>query len=465
MRSRSSPRGSLRRLLSIWLVAPLLALILLSAIPAYILAVTAANDAYDSELLDPAIAIARYVRLNQERYEVDLPPVALEALRVDSADRIFFRVTGPKGDIIAGNAAIPVPDHPVPTAGHHIYSTRVNTQRVRVAAVSVPRRFGEVLVQVAETTDKRDRLVKEILLGALGPAILVTFAAAALFWFGIRRSLAPLDRLRDELERRTPTDLGPVSDSGTPEEVKPLVGALNQLLSRLEGALGTQQRFIANAAHQLRTPLAGLKTHVELARRENQSGETRALLDMIAGETERASHLANQLLTLARAEPGSGLPLVRHPVNLRDVGNRAAQDRVRSALNRNIDLGFELEDAWTMGDPMLLRELLANLIDNAVAYCDPEGAATVRTRVANGRTTLEVEDNGPGIPHAERERVFERFYRMPGTVAGGCGLGLAIVKEIAASHDGEVMLETPASGKGTLVRVSFPVIRSPTAAV
>jgi two-component system sensor histidine kinase TctE len=456
-------RGSLRRLLTAWLVAPLLVLILLSAIPTYKLAVNAANEAYDNELLDPAIAIARYVRLNDERFEVDLPPVALEALRVDSVGRIFFRVTGPKGDLIAGNAAIPEPGDSMLEAGHQFYTTRVNTQRVRVAAVSVPRRYGQVLVQVAETTEKRDRRVKEILIGALSPAVVVACAAAALFWFGIRRSLAPLNKLRDELERRTPVDLGPLPEGGTPDEVKPLVGALNQLLARLEGVLGAQQRFIANAAHQLRTPLAGLKTHVELARRENPAGETRSLLDMIAGESERASHLANQLLTLARAEPGSGLPSTRQPVNLRDVGNRAAQDWVRSALRRNIDLGFELEETWTMGDPMLLRELLANLIDNAVAYChnEGEGSVTVRTRSAGEHAVLEVEDNGPGIPEEERERVFERFYRMPGTLAAGCGLGLAIVREITDRHGGEVTLETPATGKGLLVRVSFPEVKMP----
>jgi two-component system sensor histidine kinase TctE len=238
------------------------------------------------------------------------------------------------------------------------------------------------------------------------------------------------------------------------------VGALNQLLARLEGALAAQQRFIANAAHQLRTPLAALKMHVELARRENASGEARTLLDMIAGETARAGHLANQLLTLARAEPGSGLPEARQPMNLRDLANRAAQESVRSALNRNIDLGFELEDAWTMGDPMLLRELLANLIDNAVAYSPPGATVTVRSRANSGLAVVEVEDNGPGIPELERERVFERFYRIPGTAPAGCGLGLAIVREITDRHGARVSLETPASGHGTLARVSFPATRT-----
>jgi two-component system sensor histidine kinase TctE len=455
--------GSLKQLLSIWLVAPLLGLILLTAIPAYTLAVKAANDAYDDELLDPAIAIARYVRLNEDRIEVDLPPVALEALRVDTANRIFFRVTGPDGVLIAGNASIPPPSDGITSGSHKIYSTRVNNLRVRVAALAVPRRYGPVLVQVAETTDKRDRLIQEILVGALTPAVIVLIAAAGLFWFGIHRAFAPLDQLRSEISCRSPADLGPVSEQNTPEEVKPLVSALNQLLARLSGALGTQQRFIANAAHQLRTPLAGLKTHVELALREPQSGETRALLDMIAGETDRAGHLANQLLALARAEPGISLPAARQAVNLHTVAGRAVQEWVRQALQRNIDLGFELEDAWILGDPSLLRELLVNLLDNAVTYTGAEGRVTVRTRVESGRVILEIEDDGPGIPDAERERVFERFYRIPGTTAPGCGLGLAIVREIADRHDASVKLERPGSGRGTLVRVSFPEMKNPPA--
>jgi two-component system sensor histidine kinase TctE len=455
-------RGSLKRLLSVWLVAPLLVLILASAVPAYNLAVKAANDAYDDELLDPAIAIARYVRLNEDRLEVDLPPVALEALRVDTANRIFFRVTGPDGTLIAGNATIPVPREGVETASRKVYSARVNDLRVRVAAVAVPRRYGPVLVQVAETTDKRDRLVREILLGALTPALLVLVAAAWLLWFGIRRALAPLDQLRTEIARRSPADLAPVSESAVPAEVKPLVMALNQLLGRLDAALGTQQRFIANAAHQLRTPLAGLKTHVELALRESQSGETRALLDMIAGETDRASHLANQLLTLARAEPGS-TQADRQPLNLRTVASRAVQEWVPQALQRDIDLGFELQDAWALADPLLLRELLANLLDNALAYTPSEGRVTVRTRAEAGAVLLEIEDDGPGIPESERERVFERFYRVAGTPAAGCGLGLAIVREIAERHGARVQLQTPASGRGTLVSVSFQKLKQRTA--
>jgi two-component system sensor histidine kinase TctE len=290
---------------------------------------------------------------------------------------------------------------------------------------------------------------------------LIAFAAVALFWFSIGRGLAPLDRLREEIAARSPRDLRPVPEHGKPVEVMPLIGALNRLLSRLNAAIESQQRFIANAAHQLRTPLAGLKTHAELARRQPSTVELKSLLDMIAGETERTSHLVNQLLTLARAEPGETAG--RQPVNLHELIGRDVRTWVQRAVNKNIDLGFELEDAWVLGEPLLLRELFANLLDNALAYTQIGGSVTVRTAGRQDETILEVEDNGPGIPEAEREKVFERFYRIAATGGEGCGLGLSIVAEIAERHGGRVELTAPPGGQGTLMRAVFPRLAPETA--
>jgi two-component system sensor histidine kinase TctE len=446
---------SIRRLLALWLVIPLLTLILISAIPGYFLAVRAANDAYDNGLLDPATAIANYVRDNEDETEVKVPPAAIEALRIDTIDKIFFQVTGPDHEAIAGNAEIPRPEIAMDNTGQSVYSAVIEGEAVRVAAISIPRRNGNVLVQVAETTLKRDRLVHDILVGAFTPAILVAFVAVILFWFGIRRALAPLDQLREQIRSRTPGELSPVSDSGAPLEVRPLVGAINDLLARLAQALEAQQRFIANAAHQLRTPLAGLRTHVELMRREASKSGSPALIDMIAGETERASHLANQLLTLARAEPGSSLPIERVPMDLRELVSQSAQAWVPRAMARNIDLGFDLKEARTVGDPLLLRELLANLLDNALIHTRSGGHVTARTRLDAGNPVLEIEDDGPGIPEEERERVFERFYRVAGTNTEGGGLGLAIVREIADRHGAGIALHTPSSGEGLLVCIGF----------
>src|SRR5581483_4703821 len=223
------------------------------------------------------------------------------------------------------------------------YDAKLDNERVRVAALAVRSDTGIVLVQVAETFVKRDKLVLELLIASTLPQVMIAIAAVALFWFGIGRGLTPLDRLSEEIATRSPRDLRGVPEEGQPLEVKPLVGALNRLLSRLAAAIESQQRFIANAAHQLRTPLAGLKTHAELARRQPSSVELRPLLEMIAGETGRTAHLVNQLLALARAEPEGSADSNDAPVNLLDVVSRAAQEWVPRAVAKDIDLGFELE--------------------------------------------------------------------------------------------------------------------------
>jgi two-component system, OmpR family, sensor histidine kinase TctE len=447
---------SLRRRLTYWLVGPLLLLVAAGTFTSYRIALNAANDAYDSALLDPALAIASHVRRTGGQLELDLPNVALEALRYDTQDRVYFQVLGPGGELIAGTADLSRPPERLASDQHRFYDTRLGGERVRVAARAVPSELGVVIVQVAETLVKRDRLVMELLIASTLPQIVIAIAAVVLFWLGIGRGLTPLDQLSEEIAARSPRDLRAVPEEGLPLEIKPLVGALNRLLSRLGAAIESRQRFIANAAHQLRTPLAGLKTHAELARRQPSTVELKSLLDMMAAETGRTSHLINQLLTLARAEPQEPHPGAGQPVNLHEMIGRDVRQWVQRALERNLDLGFELQDAWTVGEPLLLRELFGNLLDNALAYTQPGGAVTVRTLETGGEAAVEVEDNGPGIPEGEREKVFERFYRMPATGGEGCGLGLSIVAEIAERHGGRVELDAPARGRGTLVRVHFP---------
>lgn len=447
-------QSSLRRHLTYWLLGPLLLLVAAGSFVSYRIALNAANRAYDSALLDPALAIASHLKRSGTRLELDLPSIAIEALRIDTEDRVYYQVLGPGGDLIAGTPRLPAPPELLHPGEHIYYDATLEGERVRIAARAVKVETGTAIVQVAETLIKRDKLVLELLVASTVPQVLIAFAAVALLWLGIGLGLRPLDRLRGEIAARSPRDLRPFSERDKPQEVGSLIAALNQLLSRLNAAIASQQRFIANAAHQLRTPLAGLKTHAELARREPSTSELRSLLDMIAGETQRTSHLVNQLLTLARAEPGetpSG-----QPVNLHEIVGRDVREWVQRALGKNIDLGFELEDAWTLGEPLLLRELAANLLDNALAYTQSGGSVTVRTGVRNGESVLEVEDNGPGIPEAEREKVFERFYRVAATGGEGCGLGLSIVSEIAGRHNARVELALPAGGRGTLIRAVFP---------
>jgi two-component system sensor histidine kinase TctE len=454
---------SLRQRLTYWLVGPLVLLVAAGTLVSYRIALSAATRAYDSALLDPALAIASHIHRNGDQVELDLPSIAIEALRIDTEDRVYFQVLGPGDELIAGTPRLPSPPRRLAPEEHMFYDATLEGERVRVAARGVTVGTGIAVVQVAETLIKRDKLVLELLIASTAPQLLIAFAAVALFWFSIGRGLAPLGRLREEIAARSPRDLRPVPEQGKPVEVMPLIGALNQLLSRLNAAIESQQRFIANAAHQLRTPLAGLKTHAELARRQPSTVELKSLLDMIAGETERTSHLVNQLLTLARAEPGETTG--RQPANLHELIGRDVRTWVQRAVGRNIDLGFELEDAWVLGEPLLLRELFANLLDNALAYTQPGGSVTVRTLARGEETILEVEDNGPGIPESEREKVFERFYRITATGGEGCGLGLSIVAEIAERHGGRVELTVPPAGRGTLMRAVFPRLATETAPV
>lgn len=451
---------SLRLRLIYWLIGPLLLLVAVGSLVSYRIALQAANKAYDSALLDPVLAIASHIRRTGNRLELDLPSIAIEALRIDTEDRVYYQVLGPGKELVAGTPLLPPPPERLEPEQHIFYDAALDRDRVRVAARAVNVENGVAIVQVAETLVKRDKLVLELLVTSTVTQLMIAFAAVALFWFGIGQGLTPLDRVRDEIAARSPRDLRPLPEQDKPREIQPLVGALNRLLFRLNAAIGSQQRFIANAAHQLRTPLSGLKTHAELARRQPSTLELKSLLDMIAGETERTSHLVNQLLTLARAEPGESTG--GQPVNLHELIGRDVRDWVQRALKNNIDLGFELDDAWTLGEPLLLRELVANLLDNALAYTREGGRVTVRTRGSDHETVLEVEDNGPGIPESERERVFERFYRIPATGGDGCGLGLAIVAEIAERHNGRIELTHPPDGSGTLIRAVFPRLAAET---
>ena len=450
-------QSSLRQRLTYWLLGPLLLLVAAGTFVSYRIALNAANKAYDAALLDPVLAIASHLRRNGNALELDLPSIAIEALRVDTEDRVFYAVLGDGGErLIAGTAKLPAPPEILHPGEHTFYDAKLEGERVRVAARAVQvENAGTAIVEVAETLIKREKLVLELLVASAVPQVLIAFAAVVLLWLGIGQGLRPLARLRGEIAARSPRDLRAVPEQDKPDEVRSLVGALNQLLSRLNAAIASQQRFISNAAHQLRTPLAGLKTHAELARREPSTAELRSLLDMIAGETQRTSHLVNQLLTLARAEPGEA-PSGHQPVNLHEIVGRDVRDWVQRALGKNIDLGFELEDAWTLGDALLLRELAANLLDNSLAYTQTGGSVTLRTAVRNDESVLEVEDNGPGIPEAEREKVFERFYRVAATGGEGCGLGLSIVSEIAGRHNARIDLAQPPAGRGTLIRVVFP---------
>jgi len=440
-----------------WMLPPIVALLGLGAVLAYYPALEAAGDAFDLALTNDGIAIGQRIRADWGSYWVDLPGAADQVLRTDKYDTIFYGVRGPDGAGLAGDAGLPSPPAgAVEREGAVLYDAHYRGRKVRAVQVAVPCAPATCTVQVAETTRKRDRLVRSILFSSLLPDALIALAMLAIVWFGVTRGLAPLGRISDEIRARTPKALAPIDPSHAPAETRALVDALNQLLQQVAEASRNQQRFVENAAHQLRTPLAGLQAHTELALRQEDPEARRAALEHVRRATARTVRIANQLLALSRAEPGGAARAAAEAVDLRALAGSAADEWVHQALGRGIDLGFELADAVVQGDGFLLREALANLVHNALEYTPAGGTVTVRTGRRGAEALLEVEDDGPGIPPAERERVLERFYRVAGTPGEGSGLGLAIVQEIAATHGASLRIAEGAGGRGTRVTLAFP---------
>jgi len=444
---------SLRAHLLRMLLPPIAALLLLGALVAYYPSIEPATAAYDQGLIDVGLSLGTYIRPSGPSYRLELPAAVDQVLRRDSYDSVYYQVLGPDGEKIAGDDGLPEPPGTAAT-GLVAYDTEYKGQSIR--AVSVPAQCGNAAcrVLVAETTVKRKRLARDILVSTLLPEMLIAVATVIIVWFGVKRGLAPLARLSEEIKTRSPGDLRPVDAAGTPEEARPLVSALNGLLGEVAQASRNQQRFLANAAHQLRTPLAGLQAHTELALAKPLPDLVRAELQQVHEATTRTARLANQLLALARAEPGARGNAA--DVNLKALAEGEADQWVHQALARDVDLGFELEPVTVQGDAFLLRESLANLVHNAIEYSNRAGHVTVRAGRRDGEAFVEVEDDGPGIPAAERERVLDRFYRVPGTTGTGSGLGLAIVREIASGHGATIAITDGAQGRGCRVAITFP---------
>ncbi len=375
-------------------------------------------------------------------------------MRRDSFDTVYYRVLGPAGEVIAGDEGLPEPSTDAPGGAVVAYDTAYNGTQVRAVAIPAQCGLESCRVLVAETMVKRKRMARDILFSTLLPEMLIAVATILIVWFGVKRGLGPLAKLSDEIKARSPGDLRPIPAAGTPEETQPLVSALNGLLEEVSQASRNQQRFLANAAHQLRTPLAGLQAHTELALAKPLPPEVRAELEQVHQATIRTARLANQLLALARAEPGARGNAAE--LNLKTLAEGEADAWVHQALARDVDLGFELDWAPVEGDVFLLREALANLVHNALEYSQRGGHVTVRTGRREAHSFLEVEDDGPGIPAQERERVLERFYRVPGTTGTGSGLGLAIVREIAAGHGATISITDGTGEKGCRVGITFP---------
>jgi two-component system sensor histidine kinase TctE len=456
---------TLRQQLVAWLAGPLLVLWFVSTFIDYDIAKRFVNLAYDRALLEAAQDIGRQIRILNGRIYVDLPEVAQQILQTSGSGRLYYLVTGPEQEFITGEPDLPRPPEDAPgdiPDRVRYYDDEYQGRVMRAVALRVPVEpgtgRGTALIQVAERVTARDEFARLIIARMVVPQGLLIFFAGLAVWYGVGRGLAPLSALRREIQSRSLRDLSALPEEQAPQEVRPLIHAINDLLARLGAAIATQQRFIADAAHQLRTPVAGIKTQTELALRQNRPEEVQATLKQLHNATEQTARLVNQLLSLARAEPVAGRVLTSEPLDLVGLARDTTTEWVPRALARDIDLGFDspLASARIEGDPFMLKEMLNNLLDNAVRYTQPGGQVTVRVENGPRAMALTVEDNGPGIPEAERERVFERFHRVLGSGADGCGLGLAIVREIALSHGGDAAIASGANGSGTVARINLP---------
>jgi two-component system sensor histidine kinase TctE len=456
MRQGSLRRGLLKRLslsfgISLLLLIPLI----------YQLIQRPASQAYDYDVSDSTLALIPYLQVTHGVAHFNFPKAAEQILRSDSRDEVHYLVLGPNGRFIAGDRDLTPPDmrHRLRQDSQPVmYNGTYHGQDVRIGATQREIDGQNFLFVTAETTNKRDALASNSVLATLVSLLVLVIVSIVNVWYSIRHALVPLDDIRTALHDMQQTSLLPLNESRVPSEIKPLVQEFNGLLQRLDSSMEAQQRFVANAAHQLRTPLAGIRTQLELLRDEIGDDHHGLRITHSIDAIASLGHLVHQMLALLSSVPGARAVAVRSCINVSDVVRDRMSEWVRSAALRQVDLGFELEHAYVYGDALLIGEMIANLVDNAVRYSSIGAIVTVRCYTADGLSVIEVEDNGPGIPANQRERVFERFYRLPvSTTISGSGLGLAIVREIAHGLGGNVDIEIPASGSGCLVRVTCPM--------
>ncbi|MEY8879097.1 MAG: sensor histidine kinase [Leptothrix sp. (in: b-proteobacteria)] len=507
------------------MLAPLLVIWPMSLALTWLAAQGIASRPYDRALLESVRTLSQRIEAGDHGVRFDLPKETARLFRADEADIVYYQVLGTRGEFVSGDRELPVPsdNDPAVPGEPRMRDDELQGDAVRIAYewVLVPGASHPALVQVGETLSKRSRLATEIIKGVILPQFVILPVAVLLVWFALVRGLAPLNALQRRIRERPSDDLSPIDVHEVPEEVSPLVQAINDLLARQQGSMSTQKRFLADAAHQLKTPLAGLRMQAELAAREVAAGtgDTRSLqssLQQMAHASQRAAHMVNQLLSMARAD-AQAVQATRAVVDLEALAIDVVRDFVPKALDQGIDLGYEGPEASIRPDPslepapspeaphlglasasdqpgvdrhaadapvstdfgdlsqdgavadvpadpadprldcrvvghaLLLRELLANLVDNALQYTPAGGTVTVRllSDPFGQVVVLQVEDSGPGIPPAEQELVFQPFYRALGTPVDGSGLGLAIVAEIATQHGSRIALEDARSPQQT----------------
>ena len=462
-----------------WMLTPLLLLWPVSLVLTWLVAQGIAGKPFDRALEYNVAALAQLITVNQGHAQFVLPLPARELLRADDTDNVYYQVLGSNGEFLSGERELPLPasEENLPVGEVRIRDDLLRGNDLKVAymwvRLDLPDATGKsrpALVQVAETMEKRSLLATEIVKGVMLPQFVILPLAVLLVWLALVQAIKPLNHLEERIRARSPDDLSPLDVETVPLEVTPLVSSVNDLLMRLKDSIATQKRFLADAAHQLKTPLAGLRMQADLAQREGANAEDlKQSLRQIGRSSIRATHTVNQLLALARAE-SSGTVISHQPCDLAQITMHVVRDCLPRAMDKQIDLGYEgaepgSEGVRMDGNPTLLTEMIRNLIDNAINYTPSSltkpGVITARVLVDpfSRVLVLQVEDSGTGIAPAERELVFQPFYRVLGTEADGSGLGLPIVREIARQHHATISIDDTHPGPnpvGTCCTVRFP---------
>ena len=442
---------SIRLRLLKWLIVPLLLINLAGASLIYLLAWVPAQQAFDQSLADAAGALAGLLRKDGAQVAIDLPSQAAQVLRASNADAVYFAVRTPDGRLLAGDPDFPSRDQAV----QGVFDERMRGEPVRLVLRQASVGGALVRIGVAKTLRKQAQTRAAIVRALVLLETLLMAALAGMVWFSVTAGLSPLSHMRMTLAKRASGDLAPIDTAGVPDEVAPVVAAFNDLLGQLQAGAKSQQDFLADMAHQLRTPLAGTKLQLEwLAARHVDDPDTLHSVRLMLQANERMIRHSNQLLALARAEPTRFAKPRLEQVDLADLVREAIQVFVDAAAKKHIDIGFDLAPAPLAGDPGLLRDLIDNLVDNAVRYTPAGGSVTVRVASGERAAMLVVEDSGPGIAPHQRTQMFERFVRLDDKTPGS-GLGLAIVRDIVLAHGARICVGGEV-GQGATFTVVFP---------
>ena len=460
------PAASLRLRIAGWLIPSLIALLLVTAVWSYKRAIDAANHAYDRSLTTAIKGIAESIHATNGRVSVDIPYSALDLVDEEVQERIFYAVLAADGTTLTGYEDLQLPNWFSPVKNEPtMVDTLFRQHPVRLAVVRKrlydPELVGgdTVTILFAETTEARNHMALRLFYDSLRWQVVLIVGAMAVLMALLSSALRPLLELGDSVRQRRPDDLTPVPVKGVPSEARPLIDAINSHIARLTHMLEARRRFLADAAHQIRTPLAVLGTQAEYGERQRDPEEMRRTFSGMRESIRGTRHMANQMLTLARAEQSEHLLKERVEIDFSDLVREVAGDFALLAVKKGIDLALEGgERVLTVsGNPVMLRAAVSNVVDNALRYTPPSGHVTLRVAARDGWVCLRVCDDGPGIAPEERDNVLQRFYRVLGNQdSEGSGLGLCIVHEICLAHGGSIRLEDAPGGQGLSVEIALP---------